>query len=131
LRGKQILKIDTASLPADSKNQTEAATLFQNALNEVTKVGGKVVLYLEDISSFAKQNPLFGAEIADGLRKFPVDGKTQVLSAGTVTDYQQEIALDAQLKNRFQKIEIKSNDEVADDSFVESNCFAGVLKNKF
>jgi len=131
LRGKQILKIDTASLPADSKNQTEAATLFQNALNEVTKVGGKVVLYLEDISSFAKQNPLFGAEIADGLRKFLVDGKTQVLSAGTVTDYQQEIALDAQLKNRFQKIEIKSNDEVADDSFVESNCFAGVLKNKF
>ena len=85
----------------------------------------------EDISSFAKQNPLFGAEIADGLRKFPVDGKTQVLSAGTVTDYQQEIALDAQLKNRFQKIEIKSNDQVADDSFVESNCFAGVLKNKF
>jgi len=118
LRGKKILKSDTASLPADSKNQTEAATLFQNALNEVTKAGGKVVLYLEDISSFAKQNPLFGAEIPDGLRKFPVDGKTQVLSAGTVTDYQREIALDAQLKNRFQKIEIKSNDEVADDSFV-------------
>jgi len=118
LRGKRILKIDTASLLADSKNRTEAATLFQNALDQVTKANGNVVLYLEDISSFARQNPLFGAEIADGLRKFLVDGKTQVLSAGTVTDYHQQIADDSQLRNRFQKIEIKANDEVADNSFV-------------
>ena len=106
LRGKKILRIDTASLLADSKNQTEAATLFQNALIEVGKAGGNVVLYLKDVSSFAKLNPLFGAEIADGLRKFPVDGKTQVLSAVTVTDYYREIAADMQLRNRFRKIEI-------------------------
>lgn len=107
LRGKRILKIDTSSLLADSKNQSEAAALFQNALDQISEAGGKTVLYLEDIATFAKENPLFGAEIADGLRRFVIAGKTAVISAGTVTDYQQQIAHDAQLKITFKKLKSK------------------------
>ena len=118
LRGKRILKLDLGLLISDSDNVQQVAARLQGVLKQVENAKENVILYVENISVFSKNNPIFGAEIAKYLRQSIAAGKIQYISSATSDDYGVEIAADAQLKNRFKKVDLSSTENGSDDSFV-------------
>ncbi len=115
LRGKRILKLDLGGILADAKNTQEVEAYLQSALKEVENAKENVILYLEDASVFSRYNPLFGAVVAKNLRSFLAEGKIRAISSATLEDYSEQIAADAELKNRFSKVQITGEEMDADD----------------
>src|SRR5215203_4172633 len=116
LRGKNVFKIDTAAIIADAKSQAQVESIFLNVLDQVKAAKGNHILFIEDLTALAKESPTFGAEVAKSLRQTVIDGKIQILTTGTNESYNLHIAMDAQLKNRFQKVQLL--DEADEDGFV-------------
>ena len=116
LRGKNVLSIEMAAILADAKNQTQAETILSNLLNEINFDKGSYILFIDDISVFGKENPAFGASVADKLRQALETGKVQIFSTSTTESFNYNIASDVQLKNRFQKIQFL--DDADEDGFV-------------
>lgn len=113
LRGKQIVKMDLGAILQDSKNEGEVDALVKGVLSEVERLDGDIIIITDSIAAFAKSNPLYGAQIAENLRSAVAKGRIQVLSAGTAVDYNEQVASDLQLKNRFQKVDVGG--DAADD----------------
>src|SRR5688500_5432041 len=116
LRWKNVFKIDTAAIMADAKSQSHAQTIFLNVFEQVKAAKGNHILFIEDLTALAKESPMFGAKVAKNLRQSIIDGKIRILTTGTNESYNLHIAMDAQLKNRFQKVQLL--DEADEDGFV-------------
>ena len=116
LRGKRILKLDLGAILADSKNVQEVEARIQDVLKQLEAFKENVLLYVEDASAFSKEAPVFGAEIANNLRKSLAEGNIRVISLTTAEIYNQEIVADVQIKNRFKNVDLSITE--SDDSFV-------------
>ena len=57
-----------------------------------------VVLYIDDISSFAKNSPMLGPWVANSLYKAISQGKLQILTAGDSSGFETQIASDRNLR---------------------------------
>lgn len=116
LRGKRLLKINLAQIALSAKNEAEINTRLETAFVPIEKIKDQVIVIVEEISSFSQNNPLFGVQISAKLRNTLANGKIQVISTGTIEDYNKEILADNLLKKRFGKIDL--NEENSEDSFV-------------
>ncbi len=115
MRGIRVWKLDIGSILAEAKDTAQLEAQLQEALKEVENAKEKVVLYLEDASLFAKYNSLFGAAVAKNLRFYLTKGKIRAISSTTVEGYSEQIAADAELKNRFSKVQLGGGETNADD----------------
>ena len=50
---------------------------------------GKYVLYLDDITSFSKVQPMFGFDVAESLNDSIAEGNIQVVTAASADNYQE------------------------------------------
>ena len=83
MRGKNVLKIDTVAILSDAKDQAQAELILRGILNSLKAAEGNYILFVEDISFFAKDNPAFGADVAKSLRQLVESGKIQILANST------------------------------------------------
>lgn len=118
LRGKRIWKLDLSAVVTDAKNTQQVEARVQKALRQAESAKEKVILYVEDISAFSRTNPLFGAEVAKTIRKSLAEGKIRVISSSSVEDYNEQIAADTEIRNRFKKVELSGEETASDDGFV-------------
>ena len=87
LRGKRILKINPAQIVADSANEADLDKRLSNAIAFAKSYGEKAIVFVEDFSSFASENPLFGNQVAAKLRNALVAENIKFISSGAVSDY--------------------------------------------
>ena len=96
------------------KREMYAAAL-DGIIPAISGTKGKTILYVDDISGFSRDVPLYGEIAAKSLYNAIASGKIQVISAATSDRFAYQIATDKQLSGRFAKIEVFQEDE---DEFV-------------
>lgn len=79
---------------------------------------GNNILFIDDILVFGKENPSFGAEVANMLRLPVENGKVQIFSTSTTEMFNYNISSDTQLKNRFQKIQFLDGADEANPKLI-------------
>ena len=63
LRGKRLVRIDLPSIFSDSKDTAEVLARLDDSLKQIEAAGGRTILFVEDVSGFGKNNPVYGAAV--------------------------------------------------------------------
>ncbi|HEY2866433.1 MAG TPA: S8 family serine peptidase, partial [Pyrinomonadaceae bacterium] len=111
---RKLVKVDWNALYAAAKTEPQLDEAFRGILKTVEMSKGKLVLYLDDITSFSRTEPMFGFDVAERLDHLIADGKLQVVTAASVENFKKQIEPDTQLDRRFTQV-IAGDD--LDDSF--------------
>lgn len=115
LRGKEIVQLNLGGILTDFISTDDVEKRIQEALRDVESSKGKKILYVQDVSAFTQNNPLFGEIIAKNIRESLAVAKIRVISSTTLENYKEQIAADTLIKNRFQKIDLSSAESDADN----------------
>ena len=89
--GKKIVKVDWSSLLGQYANEDKN---LRDIISLLESSKGQIILYIDDISGFSKDNPVLGASTAQELYKAITTGRIQVVSAATTQAFNSQIAND-------------------------------------
>ena len=76
----------------------------------------KMVIWLDDIASFAPDSAMLGPVVAERLYRSLAKGNVRTLTAATSATFESQIAADTQLKSRFERIDL--GEDADKDPFV-------------
>ncbi|HSU25354.1 MAG TPA: S8 family serine peptidase, partial [Pyrinomonadaceae bacterium] len=114
-RAKVVRQIDWNALFTSFDEETEMSAALEGIIAAIERTKGKTVLYVDDISAFSNDVPLYGQIAAKLLYDAIASGKIQVISAATADRFTYQITADKRLKGRFEKVEVAEKDA---DAFV-------------
>ena len=105
LKSKQVLSLDMAALIAGAKYRGEFEERLKAVLQELSKLEGQVILFIDEIHTMVGAGKADGAMDAGNMLKPALArGDLHCVGATTLDEYRQFIEKDAALERRFQKV---------------------------
>ena len=112
LKGKRILSLDMGALIAGAKFRGEFEERLKAVLNELNKLEGSVILFIDEIHTMVGAGKAEGAMDAGNMLKPALArGDLHCVGATTLDEYRQYIEKDAALERRFQKVLVEEPNE--------------------
>lgn len=107
LQGKRVIALEVAGLMAGTKYRGEFEERAKKIVDEITRAGRSIILFIDEIHSVIQTQGAEGAvNFADILKPALARGELQLIGATTTKEYEQYIKTDASLERRFQPIEV-------------------------
>ncbi len=105
LKDKTIFALDMGALIAGAKYRGEFEERLKAVLNEVKKVGRRIILFIDELHTIVGAGKTEGAMDAGNLLKpMLARGELHCIGATTLNEYRQYIEKDAALERRFQPV---------------------------
>ncbi|MDH5719498.1 MAG: AAA family ATPase [Spirochaetia bacterium] len=115
VKDKIIFTIDLGSLIAGAKYRGDFEDRLKSILEEVSKMGGKIILFIDEIHTVVGAGAIEGAmDAANLLKPALAKGELHMIGATTLKEYKKYIEKDAALERRFQPVYV--NEPSAEDS---------------
>ncbi|MFD2168108.1 ATP-dependent chaperone ClpB [Thalassotalea euphylliae] len=105
LKNKQVLSLDMGALVAGAKYRGEFEERLKAVLNELAKLEGQIILFIDELHTMVGAGKTDGAMDAGNMLKPALArGDLHCVGATTLDEYRQYIEKDAALERRFQKV---------------------------
>ena len=105
LKDKEIISLDLGSLIAGTKFRGEFENRIKSLLREVSRAGGKYILFIDELHTIIGAGAAEGAVDASNLLKPALArGELKTIGATTLKEYQKYIERDPAFERRFQPI---------------------------
>lgn len=102
LMGRKVISLDLGAMIAGSKFRGEFEERLKNAIEEVQKSSGEIILFIDELHTVVGAGAAQGAMDASNLLKPALArGELQCIGATTLNEYQKHIEKDAALERRF------------------------------
>ena len=112
LKDKKVLSLDMGALIAGAKFRGEFEERLKGVLNELSKLGGSVILFIDELHTMVGAGKGEGAMDAGNMLKPALArGELHCVGATTLDEYRQHIEKDAALERRFQKVLVEEPSE--------------------
>ncbi len=112
LKGKRILALDLGSLLAGAKFRGDFEERLKAVLNELSKEGGRVVLFIDELHTMVGAGKAEGSMDAGNMLKPALArGELHCVGATTLDEYRQYVEKDAALERRFQRVLVDEPNE--------------------
>lgn len=112
LKDKKVLSLDMGALIAGAKFRGEFEERLKSVLNELSKLGGSIILFIDELHTMVGAGKAEGAMDAGNMLKPALArGELHCVGATTLDEYRQHIEKDAALERRFQKVLVEEPSE--------------------
>ncbi|MEX0962640.1 MAG: ATP-dependent chaperone ClpB [Pseudohongiellaceae bacterium] len=112
LKDKKVLSLDMGSLIAGAKFRGEFEERLKAVLSELSKLGGSIILFIDELHTMVGAGKGEGAMDAGNMLKPALArGELHCVGATTLDEYRQHIEKDAALERRFQKVLVEEPSE--------------------
>ncbi len=112
LKDKKVLSLDMGALIAGAKFRGEFEERLKGVLSELGKLGGSVILFIDELHTMVGAGKGEGAMDAGNMLKPALArGELHCVGATTLDEYRQHIEKDAALERRFQKVLVEEPSE--------------------
>lgn len=112
LRDKKVLSLDMGALIAGAKFRGEFEERLKGVLNELSKLDGSIILFIDELHTMVGAGKAEGAMDAGNMLKPALArGELHCVGATTLDEYRQHIEKDAALERRFQKVLVEEPNE--------------------
>jgi len=112
LKGKRVLSLDMGSLIAGAKFRGEFEERLKGVLSELSKLGGSVILFIDELHTMVGAGKGEGAMDAGNMLKPALArGELHCVGATTLDEYRLHVEKDAALERRFQKVLVEEPSE--------------------
>ncbi len=108
LKNKRVLMLDMGRLLAGSKYRGEFEERLKSVMDEIKKLGDKVILFIDELHTIVGAGAAEGAmDAANLLKPALARGELRAIGATTVEEYRKHIEKDKALARRFQPVYIE------------------------
>ncbi|MCC6709443.1 MAG: ATP-dependent chaperone ClpB [Gammaproteobacteria bacterium] len=105
LKRKRVLSLDMGALIAGAKFRGEFEERLKGVLNDLSKQGGQVILFIDELHTMVGAGKAEGSMDAGNMLKPALArGELHCIGATTLDEYRQYVEKDAALERRFQKV---------------------------
>ncbi len=105
LKGKRVLMLDMGRLLAGSKFRGEFEERLKNVIDEIKKLGDKVILFIDELHTIVGAGAAEGSmDAANLLKPALARGELHTIGATTMEEYRKYIEKDKALARRFQPV---------------------------
>ncbi|MBK8959150.1 MAG: ATP-dependent chaperone ClpB [Proteobacteria bacterium] len=105
LKRKRVLSLDMGALIAGAKFRGEFEERLKAVLNDLSKQGGQIILFIDELHTMVGAGKAEGAMDAGNMLKPALArGELHCIGATTLDEYRQYVEKDAALERRFQKV---------------------------
>jgi ATP-dependent Clp protease ATP-binding subunit ClpB len=112
LKDKRVLSLDMGSLIAGAKFRGEFEERLKGVLSELSKLGGSVILFIDELHTMVGAGKGEGAMDAGNMLKPALArGELHCVGATTLDEYRLHVEKDAALERRFQKVLVEEPSE--------------------
>ena len=119
LRDKQIYSLDMGALVAGAKYKGEFEERLKAVISEVTKAGGRIILFIDEIHTLVGAGKGEGAmDAANILKPALARGELRSIGATTLDEYQKYFEKDKALERRFQSVLVTEPDKMSSISIL-------------
>ena len=102
LMGKKVISLDLSAMIAGSRFRGEFEERLKNAIEEVQRSSGEIILFIDELHTVVGAGAAQGAMDASNMLKPALArGELQCIGATTLDEYQKHIEKDAALERRF------------------------------
>ncbi len=108
LKGKRVLMLDMGRMLAGSKYRGEFEERLKGVIDEIKKLGDKVILFIDELHTIVGAGAAEGAmDAANLLKPALARGELRAIGATTVEEYRKYIEKDKALARRFQPVYVE------------------------
>ncbi|MDB0051395.1 ATP-dependent chaperone ClpB [Gammaproteobacteria bacterium] len=112
LKDKRVLSLDMGSLIAGAKFRGEFEERLKGVLSELGKLGGSVILFIDELHTMVGAGKAEGAMDAGNMLKPALArGELHCVGATTLDEYRLHVEKDGALERRFQKVLVEEPSE--------------------
>jgi len=105
LKNKEIIGLDLGSLVAGTKFRGEFEDRLKAVLREISRAGGKIILFIDELHTLVGAGAAEGAiDASNMLKPALARGELRAIGATTLKEYQKYVERDPALERRFQPV---------------------------